>query len=182
MPIPSHLNHSRAPNTKPEPSNPLVSQQRTPKHSDSLASSRRIPDPTLFRPFLFLTSSRFPTTTLIPDPTPFNLLCSCVKSIPDISSVSRLWSGEARSRTSLTRRVLVCPFLLSIYLYVPLSHHSLPFVCFLCLILSSLSPSTLVSSIFILTSVDPTLVIPYIPYDPFPIIQINPILTTPALV
>ena len=28
-------------------------------------------------------------------------------------------------------------------------------------------------------SVDPTLVIPYIPYDPFPIIQIIPIITTP---
>ena len=33
-----------------------------------------------------------------------------------------------------------------------------------------------------LTSVAPTLVIPYIPYDPFPIAQINPILTTPTLV
>ena len=95
-PIPSHLNHSRAPNTKPEPSDPLASQQHTPGHSDSLASSQRIPDPTLLRPFLslassrfptptlipdlthprpllFLASSRFPTTTLIPDPTPFNL-------------------------------------------------------------------------------------------------------------
>ena len=72
-PIPSHLNHSRAPNTKPEPSDPLVSQQRTPEHSDSLASSQRVPDPTLIQPLLFLASSRFPTTTLIPDPTPFDL-------------------------------------------------------------------------------------------------------------
>ena len=72
-PIPSHLNHSQAPNTKPEPSDPLASQQRTPKHSDSLASSQRIPDPTHPRPLLFLTSSRFPTNTLIPDPTPFDL-------------------------------------------------------------------------------------------------------------
>ena len=47
MPIPSHLNHSQAPNAKPEPSDPLASQQRTPEHSDSLASSQRIPDPTL---------------------------------------------------------------------------------------------------------------------------------------
>ena len=70
---------------------------------------------------------------------------------------------------------------LALYISVcfSMSHHSLPFVCFLCLILSSLSPSTLVSSIFILTSIDPTLVIPYIPYDPFLIVQINPILTTP---
>ena len=72
-PIPSHLNHSRAPNAKPEPSDPLASQQRTPEHSDSLASSQHIPDPTHLRPFLSLASSRFPTTTLIPDPTSFDL-------------------------------------------------------------------------------------------------------------
>ena len=72
-PIPSHLNHSRAPNAKPEPSDPLTSQQRTPEHSDSLASSQRVPDLTLIRPLLFLASSRFPTTTLIPDLTPFDL-------------------------------------------------------------------------------------------------------------
>ena len=69
MPTPSHLNHSRAPNTKPEPSDPLASQQRTPEHSDPLASSQRIPDPTHPQPFLSLTSSRFPTPTPIPDPT-----------------------------------------------------------------------------------------------------------------
>ena len=68
-PIPSHLDYSRAPNTKPEPSDPLASQQRTPEHSDSLASSQRIPDPTHLQPFLSLTSSRFPTPTPIPDPT-----------------------------------------------------------------------------------------------------------------
>ena len=38
---------------------------------------------------------------------------------------------------------------LSCPLYVSLSHHSLPSARFLCLILSSLSLSTLVSSIFI---------------------------------
>ena len=72
-PIPSHLNHSRAPNAKPEPSDPLASQQCTPEHSNSLASSQRVPDPMLIRPLLFLVSSRFLTTTLIPDPTPFDL-------------------------------------------------------------------------------------------------------------
>ena len=66
-PIPSHLNHSQAPNAKPEPSDPLASQQHTPEHSDSLASSQRIPDPMLLRPFLSLASSRFPTPTPIPD-------------------------------------------------------------------------------------------------------------------
>ena len=112
----------------------------------------------------------------------------CIKSIPDVSSVSRLQSGEARSRTSLTQCVIVCLSLLSIYmflscpLYVPLSHHSLPSARFLCLILSSPSLSTLVSSIFIPYLRRPSLVIPYIPYDPFPIVQIIPILTTPALV
>ena len=67
-PIPSHLNHSRAPNTKPEPSDPLASQQCTPEHSGFLASSQCIPNPTLLQPFLSLASSRFPTPTLIPDP------------------------------------------------------------------------------------------------------------------
>ena len=67
-------------------------------------------------------------------------------------------------------------------LYVPLSHHSLPSIRFLCLILSSLSLPTLISSIFIPSLCRLSLVIPYIPYDPFPIVQINPILTTPALV
>ena len=67
-PIPSHLNHSQAPNAKPEPSDPLASQQHTPEHSDSLASSQCIPDPMLLRPFLSLASSRFPTPTPIPDP------------------------------------------------------------------------------------------------------------------
>ena len=61
MPILSHQNHPRAPNATPEPSgsvpSQLVSQQRTPEHSNSLASSQRIPDPTLLQPFLFLTSS-----------------------------------------------------------------------------------------------------------------------------
>ena len=91
-PILSHQNHPRAPNATPEPSgsipSQLASQQRTPEHSDSPASSRRIPNLTLLRPFLFPASSQFPTSTLIPDPMPFDLLCSCVKSIPNVSSVS----------------------------------------------------------------------------------------------
>ena len=52
-----------------------------------------------------------------------------------------------------------CP-LSSFCQYVPLSHHLLPSACFLCLILSSLSPSTLVSSIFI-----PYLHRPYFSYS-----------------
>ena len=44
------------------------------------------------------------------------------------------------------------PSFLALYISVrSLSHHSLPFICFLRLILSSPSPSTLVSSIFILS-------------------------------
>ena len=136
----SHLNHSRAPNTKPKPSDPLTSQQRTPEHSDSLASSQHIPDPTLLRPFLslassrfptptlipdpmhprpllFLASSRFPTSTPIPDPTPFDLPSSCISPIPDVSLVSRLWLGKARSRTSLARCVVVHSFSLPIYMF-----------------------------------------------------------------
>ena len=135
-------------------------------------------------------TSLLPRVKSIPDnhthsrPDAFRPSLLCVKSIPDVSSVSRLRSGEARSRTSLARCVLVRPFSLPIYmfLYVPLSHPSLPSTRFLCLILSSPSPSTLVSSIFIPYLRQPSLVIPYIPYDPFPIVQINPILTTPGLV
>ena len=109
----------------------------------------------LLQPFLFLASSQFLTSTLIPNPMSFDLPPSCIKSTPNVSLVSRLQSGEAQSRTSLARCVLVCLFSPSIYLfpscllYIPLSHHSLPSACFLCLILSSPSPSTLVSSIFI---------------------------------
>ena len=85
----------------------------------------------------------------------------------------------------LPRSMCLSPSFLAPYicfLYVPLSHHSLPSARFPCLILSSPSPSTLVSSIFIPYLRRPSLVIPYISYDPFPIIQINPILTTPTLV
>ena len=195
-PFPSHLNHSRAPNTKPEPSDPLASQQRTPKHSDSLASNQRTPkhsdplasnqrtpNPTLIRPFpfltssqfptptlipdpmhprplLFLASSQFPTNTLIPDPTSFNLHSFASKSIPDISSVSRLRSGKARSRTSLARCVLVRPFSLPIYMFplcssvtslatlrsFSMSHPQFPISVYPCFIyLYSLPPSTLFS-------------------------------------
>ena len=109
-----------------------------------------------------------PRVKLIPDthihsrPDAFRPSLFCIKSIPDVSSVSRLRSGEARSRTSLTRCVLVRLSSLPIYvfLYIPLSHHSLPSARFLCLILSSPSPSTLVSSIFI-----PYLHRPYFSYS-----------------
>ena len=81
------------------------------------------------------------------------------------------------------------PSFLALYIYVSLlsvvrsSVTSLATLrSFLCLILSSLSPSTLVSSIFILSLRRPYFSIPYTPYEPFPIVQINLILTTPALV
>ena len=134
-------------------------------------------------------TSPLPRVKLIPNkhthsrPDAFQPSLLCIKSIPDVSSVSRLWSGEARSRTSLARCVLACPFSLSIYLYIPLCLIT-RYPSFVSSVSSSvprLRPPSF-SSIFILTSIDPTLVIPYISYDPFPIVQINPILTTPALV
>ena len=179
MPIPSHLNHSRAPNTKPEPSDSLASQQCTPEHSDSLASSQRIPDPTHLQPFLSLVSSRFPTHThsrpdapptsplphvkSIPDkhthsrPDAFRPSLLCVKLTPDVLLFSRLWSGEARSRTSLARCVLACPFSLPIYMFplrssvtslatlrsFSMSHPQFPVSVYPCFIyLYSLPPST----------------------------------------
>ena len=73
------------------------------------------------------------------------------------------------------------------FLALYISVHSLCLIiCYplfvLCLILSSPSLSTLVSSIFILFLRRPYLSILYNPYEPFPIVQINPILTTPTLV
>ena len=137
-PIPSHLNQSRAPNTKPEPSDPLASQQRTPEHSNSLASSQRIPDPTHPQPLLFLASSRFPTRRL----STFTPLCQIY---------SRRFIGLAtvvgRSPIAyLPRSMRHSLSFLALYISVhsSMSHHSLPFVCFLCLILSSPSPFTLV--------------------------------------
>ena len=85
------------------------------------------------------------------------------------------------TRTSLTRCILVCPFSPSIYLYVPYVESSITLLLFLCLILSSPSPSTLVSSIFILSLHRPYFSILYFPYDPFPIVQIDLIITTPHL-
>ena len=83
-PIPSHLNHSRAPNAKPEPSDPLASQQHTPEHPDSLVSSQHIPDPTLLRSFPLPRIKSTPDiyTHSRPDaPSTFPL--PRVKSIPD---------------------------------------------------------------------------------------------------
>ena len=130
-----------------------------------------------------------PRVKSIPDnhthsrPDAFRPSLLCVKSIPDVLSVSRLRSGKARSRTSLARCVLACPFSLSIYLYLPLclTTRYPSFVSSVSSSVPRLHPPSF-SSIFILTSVDPTLVILYISYDPFLIVQINLILTTPALV
>ena len=104
-----------------------------------------------------------------------------VKSIPDIYTHSRpdtfqpsLFLRQSHSRrfiglaTAFGRSPIAylprsmrlsLPFLAR-YIYVSLSHHSLPSTRFLCLILSSPSPSTLVSSIFI-----PYLHHPYFSYS-----------------
>ena len=198
-PIPSYLNHSRAPNAKPEPSDPLASQQHTPEHSDSLAFSQRIPDPMhlqpflsltssrfltptlipdlmLIQPFLFLASSRFPTTTLIPNPTPFNLHSFASSLFPMFH-----WScdcGRAKldhippsldvSQSVFPPSLYICSstFLCHITCYPPLVFYVSPSVPHLRLPLFHLS--------LFLTSVTPTLVIPYIPYDPFPIVSDHP--------
>ena len=89
------------------------------------------------------------------------------------SSVSQLQSGEAQSRTSLARCILVYLSSPSIYLfpshllYVSSVSSFATLRLFLCLILSSPSPSTLVSSIFI----------PYLrwPYFTYSILSLRPI-------
>ena len=109
----------------------------------------------------------------------------CIKSIPDVSSVLQLRSGEAQSHTSLARCVLVRLPLLSIYLfpscllYVLCSHHSLPSFHFsVSFSVPHLHPP-LFSSIFILSLCQPYSAILYLPYDSFLIVQIIPIITTP---
>ena len=68
-------------------------------------------------------TSPLPRVKSIPDnhthsrPDVFQPSLLCVKSIPDVSSVSRLQLGEARSRTSLAQCVLVHPFSLPIYMF-----------------------------------------------------------------
>ena len=86
--------------------------------------------------FSVLASSPFPT---------FHQSQDCGQAKPDHvpPSLDASWSVFSHS-------LYICTF--------SMSHHSLPFICFLCLILSSPSPSTLVSSIFILTSINLTLV------------------------
>src|SRR5947208_1659534 len=132
--FPSHQNHSRAPLPIPNPLIPhpilLASHQRIPNPLASSRANLRLINALLNPLTPWRLVNAFPTTIPIPDPTP---LCpssfSCVKSIPDDPSVSRPRSGEARSRTSLARSVLVCPFSPSIYLSSLLSA-----VRFLCLI------------------------------------------------
>ena len=168
-----------APNTKPEPSDPLTSQQCTPEHSDSLGLVNA-----------FLTRHTFDLSSpscQVDSRHPPSFLTQCLLTFTLLHQVySRRLIGPATAvRQSpiayLPRSMCLSLSFLALYISVrsSMSHHLLPFVCFLCLILSSPSPSTLVSSIFILISVDPTLVIPYIPYDPFLIVQIIPIITTP---
>ena len=91
----------------------------------------------------------------------------CVKSIPDVSLVLQLQSGEARSHTSLARCVLVCLSSLSMYMFLScsvvrssvtslvtlrsfsMSHPQFPVSIYPCFIyLYSLPPSTLFSLVF----------------------------------
>ena len=97
-----------------------------------------------------------------------------------------LWLGKARSHTSLTRYILVCLSSPSIYLFPSCLLYILYVSSFatlrLFLYVSSSVPHLCLPSFHLslsYPSVNPTLVIPYYPYDPFLIILINPILTTP---
>ena len=197
-PIPTCLRHSwviRITLKHPMPMpNPLAPSQANSCLSNAL--------PNLWPPCILLTHSWPDTPSTFPLPcvksipnththfqpnTHLTFPLSCVKSIPNVSLASWLQLGEAWSHTSLAQYVLVCLSSLSIYLFLLLSA-----VC------SSVSSfATLHSFLYVSSSVpclclplfhlslfypfvNPTLVIPCFPYDPFPIIQINLILTTPC--
>ena len=137
--------------------------------------------------FSLLAPSGFLTSIPIPTQCSFDLLSFCIKSTPNVSLVSWLQSGKAQSCTFLARYILVCPFSLSIYLFFLLSTvHSLYLIVhypLLALYVSSSIPhlhSLSFSSIFIPDFHQPYSVIPYLPYNLFLFIQINPILTTPC--
>ena len=114
-------------------------------------------------------------------PNAFRPSLFCIKSIPDVSSVSQ------SPIVYLPHSMCLSPSFLTLYIYVPLLFHCM-FLChithypLLVFYVSSSVPCLRLPlfhlSLF-LTSIAPTLVIPYIPYDPFLIVQIIPIITTP---
>ena len=104
MPIPSHQNHPRAPNSKPKPSGSIPSQ----------LASNTSPNP--LTPLHL--NNAFPTLyPFLTQPNTIQPSLFCVKSIPNVSLVSQLQSGKARSCTSLIQCILVHLSLLSIYLF-----------------------------------------------------------------
>ena len=132
FPIPTCLHHSRVIRIIPEHPlpilNPLAPSQASSCLNNTLlnplapsrANLHLMHSWTLWLPCISLMRSWHythsqPNPTLLWPP-----LSSCIKSIPNNSSVSWLWLGKAWSCTSLAQCVLVCPFLLSIYLYVSL--------------------------------------------------------------
>ena len=144
FPIPTSLHHSQVIRIIPEHPlpilNPLAPSQASSCLNNTLlnplapsrANLHLMHSWTLWLPCISLMRSRHythsqPNPTLLWPP-----LSSCIKSIPNNSSVSWLWLGKAWSCTSLAQCVLVCLSSPSIYLfpscplYVPLSHHSLP--------------------------------------------------------
>ena len=92
-PSPSHQNHPQAPNAIPEPAGSIPSQLVLSNALPNPLTPLRLNNVHLTRPdtpstFCILALSQFLTPTLIPNPTPFDLLSSCIKSIPDVSLVS----------------------------------------------------------------------------------------------
>ena len=166
-PIPTYLRHSRVIRMPlPNPLAPSRANSRLSNAPPNTLTPLRLVDAFPTRRSFDLS---FPHIKSIPDihthsrPDAIQPSLSCVKSNPDVSSVSRLRSGEARSRTSLARCVLVRLSSLSIYmflsclLYVPLSHHSLPSFRFsVSSSVPRLHPPSFHLSLFY-PSVDPTL-------------------------
>ena len=199
-PIPSHQNHSQAPNAKPEPSGSIPSQLISNASPNPLTFSRlsnalpNTPTPLCLvdafptRRSFDLSSSLRQVDSQHPHsfPTRCHSTFTLLRQVyPNVSSVSRLCLGEARLRTSLDQCILVRLSLLSIYMF---SSVCCTFLCHITrypplIFYFSSSVPCLHLPLFHLslffTSITPTLVISYIHYEPFPIVQIIPIITTP---
>ena len=191
--FPSHQNHPQAPNVNPEPTCVLAMHSWT-LWLPCISSMHSRPNAPLTFPLPRIKSIPDIHTHSQPDTIQPSLFLHQVYSWCFISLATAVRQSLI---ACLPPSMCPSPSFLALYILVSLLftvcssvssfttlHSSFTTLCSFLYVLSSVPCLRLPSfhlSLF-LTSVNPTLVIPYFPYDPFPIVQINLILTTPALV